>query len=216
MHYRTKLRTIQFVVHALTRFPSRYGSHLNANRGGGSGGGLFDAYDQSQRMSSRSPAQRPNSGYGNRYGGTPEAPQASQNYNNTSSPYSTYEPAGPSFSAYPPSFTPQKATSSIRGGNGSVSMAELEHMESQSDEQVSSILGKIGRLKDLTNQIGDEIRSSSNLADTMNDGFSVTSQRLRGTMRRMLRMAEGTGVGWRVWLGFFAVVVLLFWYVWLF
>jgi blocked-early-in-transport protein 1 len=97
-----------------------------------------------------------------------------------------------------------------------MSMAELEHMESQSDEQVSTILGKIGRLKDLTTQIGDEIRSSSNLADTMNDGFSVTSQRLKGTMRRMLRMAEKTGVGWRVWLGFFAAVILLFWYVWLF
>jgi blocked-early-in-transport protein 1 len=35
-------------------------------------------------------------------------------------------------------------------------------------------------------------------------------------MRRMLRMAESTGVGWRVWLGFFAAVMLLFFYVWLF
>lgn len=35
-------------------------------------------------------------------------------------------------------------------------------------------------------------------------------------MKRMLRMAERTGVGWRVWVGFFAAVMLLFWYVWLF
>jgi blocked-early-in-transport protein 1 len=29
-------------------------------------------------------------------------------------------------------------------------------------------------------------------------------------------MAERTGVGWRVWLGFFVFVFLLFTYVWLF
>jgi blocked-early-in-transport protein 1 len=168
-------------------------------------------------MNSRSPA-RPGSGYGNRYGGGTPEPSTSNSYNASSSPYSTYEPAGPSFSAYPSNQTTStpKSTNGAPRGNGALSMAELEHMESQSDEQVSNILGKIGRLKDLTTQIGDEIRSSNNLVETMNDGFSVTSQRLKGTMRRMLRMAEKTGVGWRVWLGFFAVVVLLFWYVWLF
>lgn len=34
-------------------------------------------------------------------------------------------------------------------------------------------------------------------------------------MSRMLRMAERTGVGWRVWLAFFLAVFLLFAYVWL-
>lgn len=29
-------------------------------------------------------------------------------------------------------------------------------------------------------------------------------------------MAQKTGVGWKVWLGFFAAVIFLFWYVWLF
>ena len=68
----------------------------------------------------------------------------------------------------------------------------------------------------LTVAIGDEIRDSSKLADKMNDSFDNTRVRLRGTMNRMLRMAEKTGVGWRVWLGFFAAVCVLFWYVWLF
>ena len=71
-------------------------------------------------------------------------------------------------------------------------------------------------LKDLTVSIGDEIRSSSVLADKMNDNFDSTRVRLRGTMNRMLKMAEKTGVGWRVWLLFFAVVWALFIYVWLF
>ena len=67
----------------------------------------------------------------------------------------------------------------------------------------------------ITLAIGDEIRTSSSLADTMNDSFDNTRVRLRGTMNRMLRMAEKTGVGWRVWLGFFAAVGFVFWWVWL-
>ena len=63
--------------------------------------------------------------------------------------------------------------------------------------------------------IGDEIRDSSALAD-LNESFDNTRGRLRGTMNRMLRMSERTGVGWRVWLGFFVAVFMLFTYVWLF
>lgn len=46
--------------------------------------------------------------------------------------------------------------------------------------------------------------------------FEGASGKLKGTMRRMLRMAEKTGVGWRVWVLFFVVVWGLFVYVWLF
>jgi len=68
----------------------------------------------------------------------------------------------------------------------------------------------------MTMAIGDEIRESSALAEKMNDSFESTRVRLRGTMNRMLLMAERTGVGWKVWLGFFAAVCMLFTYVWLF
>jgi blocked early in transport 1 len=68
----------------------------------------------------------------------------------------------------------------------------------------------------MTVAIGDEIRESSALAEKMNDQFDNMRLRVRSTMNRMLLMAERTGVGWRVWLGFFAAVVLLFVYVWLF
>lgn len=68
----------------------------------------------------------------------------------------------------------------------------------------------------LTLRIGDEIRDSTALAEKMNDQFSNTSNKLKGTMNRMLRMAQSTGVGWKVWLIFFAFVIFLFWYVWLF
>lgn len=64
--------------------------------------------------------------------------------------------------------------------------------------------------------IGDEIRESSALAEKMNESFENTRIRLRGTMNRMLLMADRTGVGWKVWLAFFAAVIFLFFYVWAF
>ena len=135
--------------------------------------------------------------------------------------------------------TNRKLTSKFEPYRGQYSDAVLSELENQNDAQVEGISAKVKMLKDvcltspspslhldpqlkspfasqITVAIGDEIRDSSKLADTMNDSFDNTRVRLRGTMNRMLRMAEKTGVGWRVWLGFFAAVIVLFWYVWLF
>lgn len=99
---------------------------------------------------------------------------------------------------------------------GQYSDAVLNELESQNDEQTSEMSKKVKMLKDLTIAIGTEIRDSTALADSMNDNFEATRKRLRGTMNRMLRMAERTGVGWKVWLIFFVCVFLLFAYVRLF
>lgn len=94
--------------------------------------------------------------------------------------------------------------------------AVLDELESQNDSQVSEMGKRVAMLKDITIKIGDEIRDSTALAEKMNDSFGMAGVKLKGTMNRMLRMAEKTGVGWRVWLGFFFAVGVLFWYVWLF
>ncbi|KAL2149618.1 hypothetical protein VTH82DRAFT_8270 [Thermothelomyces myriococcoides] len=99
---------------------------------------------------------------------------------------------------------------------GQYSDAVLNELESQNEQQVEGIMGKVKLLKDMTIAIGDEIRDSSALAEKMNEGFDQTRLRVGRTMNRMLVMAERTGVGWRVWLTFFTAVVLLFIYVWLF
>lgn len=106
--------------------------------------------------------------------------------------------------------------SATPNSKGQYSDAVLSELESQNDDEMKGMSAKVKRLKDLTMMIGDEIRDSTALAEKMNDSFEGTTQRLRGTMNRMLRMAEKTGVGWRVWLMFFAAVILLFWYVKLF
>ncbi|KOS22121.1 Protein transport protein BET1 [Escovopsis weberi] len=99
---------------------------------------------------------------------------------------------------------------------GQYSDAVLNELESQNDEQVAGILGKVKVLKDMTVAIGDEIRESSALAEKMNDTFDATRLRLRGTMNRMLVMAQRSGISWKWWLLFFAAVAALFFYVWLF
>jgi blocked-early-in-transport protein 1 len=68
----------------------------------------------------------------------------------------------------------------------------------------------------MTIAIGEEIQSSSALAEKMNENFDNTRLRLRGTMNRMLIMAEKSGISWKVWLAFFAAVGFLFFYVWVF
>ncbi|KAI9775080.1 MAG: protein transport protein bet1 [Geoglossum umbratile] len=115
----------------------------------------------------------------------------------SAAPYNAFRPATPN-------------------SRGQYSDAVLSELESQNDTQLEGMSAKVKMLKDITTAIGDEIRESSALAEKMNDSFESTRVRLRGTMNRMLRMAERTGVGWKVWLAFFSAVALLFWYVWLF
>ncbi|KAF8247544.1 SNARE domain-containing protein, partial [Wilcoxina mikolae CBS 423.85] len=98
---------------------------------------------------------------------------------------------------------------------GQYSAAVMEELESQNDAQVEGLSAKVRMLKDITVAIGDEVRSSTSLMETMNDGFENTREKLRGTMKNMLRMARRTGVGWKAWMGFFVAVVVLFWWVWI-
>ena len=58
----------------------------------------------------------------------------------------------------------------------------------------------------MTVAIGEEIRESSAFIDKMNDSYDNTRLKLRGTMNRMLVMAEKTGVPWKIWLTFFVEI----------
>ncbi|KAJ9602236.1 protein transport protein bet1 [Cladophialophora chaetospira] len=124
-------------------------------------------------------------------------------------PYS--QPAASSSSPYlnpnPYSHSNGSNTNLQSGGNfrpatpnsrGQYSASVLEELESQNEITQTTLLSqKVSQLKTLTVAIGDEIRDSSAFASQINDTFENTGVRLKGTMRRMLRMAEKTGVGWR-------------------
>ncbi|TEY70410.1 hypothetical protein BOTCAL_0104g00210 [Botryotinia calthae] len=99
---------------------------------------------------------------------------------------------------------------------GQYSDAVLNELESQNNDQVEGIMGKVRQLKSMTIAIGDEIRESSALAEKMNDNFEGARVRIRGTMNRMLIISQKTGVCWKVWILFFAAVFGLFFWVWVF
>ncbi|KIL85572.1 hypothetical protein FAVG1_11066 [Fusarium avenaceum] len=159
---------------------------------------LFEGYN-GDAASRRPVSASPNRGYGYGGGGGYGAPSPS--------------PLGQG--GYDAS-RPTPFRSATPNKRGQYSDAVLNELESQNDAQVEGILGKVKVLKSMTVAIGDEIRDSSALAEKMNDTFDSTRLRLRGTMNRMLVMAQRTGVGWKVWLIFFAAVIMLFMYVWLF
>ncbi|KAL4941014.1 hypothetical protein BDV06DRAFT_195472 [Aspergillus oleicola] len=147
---------------------------------------LFDSYNGDSRPASRSPGNVGGYGYGGYPGGSP------MNGNGGTPGYKGATP----------------------NSKGHYSDAVLSHLESQNDEEVEGITAKVKMLKDITIAIGDEIRDTTHI-DNLNDSFENTRTRIRGNMNRMLRMAERTGVGWKVWVGFFALVFLLFFYVWI-
>jgi blocked early in transport 1 len=189
-------------THTLTSNRNRYSS-LN-RRAPAASSSLFQNYPDS-RPSSSSSTQKLSS-----YGANPHASNSSPYLNNPYSASNSSLPNGQSSSGG--GFRP--ATPNSRG---QYSTSVLEELESQNEVTQTTLLSqKVSQLKTLTVAIGDEIRDSSALASQINDTFENTGVRLRGTMRRMLRMAERTGVGWRVWLGFFLVVWALFAWVWLF
>jgi blocked-early-in-transport protein 1 len=128
----------------------------------------------------------------------------------------TNTPPGGGFSAYPANGSTGGFRSATPDSKGRYSDAVLSELESQNDDELSGIQSKVKRLKDMTIAIGDEIRDSTSLANTMNDTFEASTLRLKNTMNRMLRMAEKTGISWKAWLGFFTAVILLFWYIWIF
>ncbi|KAJ8061596.1 hypothetical protein OCU04_009403 [Sclerotinia nivalis] len=106
--------------------------------------------------------------------------------------------------------------SATPNSRGQYSDAVLNELESQNNDQVEGIMGKVRQLKSMTIAIGDEIRESSALAEKMNDNFEGARVRIRGTMNRMLIMSQKTGVSWKIWLLFFAAVFGLFFWVWVF
>ncbi|KAL5360202.1 hypothetical protein BJX96DRAFT_175071 [Aspergillus floccosus] len=152
---------------------------------------LFDSYGGDSRPASKSPGRANGPGPGYSYGAYPGNGYMS---GGSSTPGGGYRAATPN-------------------AKGHYSDAVLSHLESQNDVEVEGITAKVKMLKDITLAIGEEIRDTSHIHD-LNDTFDNTRMRIRGNMNRMLRMAERTGVGWRVWLLFFAAVFMLFFYVW--
>lgn len=89
----------------------------------------------------------------------------------------------------------------------------LNQLEQQHDDQIDGLSAKVRVLRDLSVRIGDEVRDSSSLLQTMEGGFETARTSVKNVMTRMIRTADQSGISWRSWLGFFAIIALCFWFV---
>ncbi|KAK7921073.1 SNARE domain-containing protein, partial [Apiospora marii] len=187
---------------------------------------LFEGYNGGGRSSSDATTTRrqfqtpsPSPGVGGGYGYSGGYPGSNGNGGHLGVDNNSrggFRPATPNSRPVFPLRCPSSTAPPASTSSGQYDDATIESLESQNDSQVSGILDKVSILKSMSVAMGDEIRDSTAMMEKMNDTFDNTRLRVRGTMNRMMIMADRTGVGWRVWLGFFVAVVFVFIYVWLF
>ncbi|CEQ39196.1 SPOSA6832_00704 [Sporobolomyces salmonicolor] len=71
-----------------------------------------------------------------------------------------------------------------------------EDIEGQNDEALEGLSNKVKLLKNITINIGNEVRDSTKLLNGMNDTFGETGDFLSGTMKKMKKMARRQGGQW--------------------
>ncbi|KAK4051278.1 protein transport protein bet1 [Microbotryomycetes sp. JL221] len=128
---------------------------------------------------------------------------------------------------------PSKASRILSGGRSSRSESPLpmhypkhlqqigstrraEDLETQNDDLVQGLSAKVRLLKDITTNIGNEVRDSTKMLGGMNDTFDETSGYLGTTFKKMNRMARKQGGQWCLWMAFLFIVFLVFLWTWLF
>ncbi|ODV86966.1 hypothetical protein CANARDRAFT_27307 [[Candida] arabinofermentans NRRL YB-2248] len=92
----------------------------------------------------------------------------------------------------------------------------LSQLESQNDETVSIMGSKISALKNLSLKMGDEINKSKLNLNSFGGDMESTMNNVKGNFKRMIIMADKTGISWKIWLLFFGVIFFVFFWVWIF
>ncbi|PLW16107.1 hypothetical protein PCANC_12874 [Puccinia coronata f. sp. avenae] len=90
-----------------------------------------------------------------------------------------------------------------------------EELESQNDEAIEGLSAKVRLLKEITVNIGTEVKDSTNLMATLTDTFSEATGALSGTFRKMDRMAKKQYGRWWYWFLFLVLVFWIFFFTWL-
>ncbi|SCZ92667.1 BZ3500_MvSof-1268-A1-R1_Chr5-2g08085 [Microbotryum saponariae] len=90
-----------------------------------------------------------------------------------------------------------------------------DDLESQNEDNLQGLSAKVKLLKDITINIGNEVRDSTKLLSNMNDQYAETGGFLSGTMSKMGRMAKRQGGQWCLWMMFLLLIGTIFFWTWL-
>lgn len=102
-----------------------------------------------------------------------------------------------------------------KGPRFDYTQSTMAQLESQSDEQMGQMGQRIQALKSLSLRMGDEIRSGNHSLNDLGSTFENTKEKLKGTFNNMMDMAKRSKVSIKTWLIIFALVGVLFFWVWI-
>ncbi|CAI2178905.1 15075_t:CDS:2 [Funneliformis geosporum] len=85
-------------------------------------------------------------------------------------------------------------------------------LESQNDDKLEGLTGKVKLLKEITLSIGESVKESNILVGAMSDEYSRTSSSLGGTMNKLKRLAVTQNSHFTWWLIFLIVITFIFLY----
>ncbi|CCH57902.1 hypothetical protein TBLA_0A01020 [Henningerozyma blattae CBS 6284] len=95
----------------------------------------------------------------------------------------------------------------------------VTRLESQLEESnsnaMSAMADRLRGLKQLSMDLGNEIRSSNGALDNLGETFESTSSKLKNTFSDMMDMAKRSRTPLKFWLIFFLIIILCFFWVWI-
>lgn len=89
-----------------------------------------------------------------------------------------------------------------------------EDLEGQNESHLEGLSAQVRMLKQITSNIGAEIKDSTKMLTGMNDSFSETGGFLGGTVKKMGKMARRQGGQWCYWMIFLIICAVIFFWTW--
>lgn len=91
-----------------------------------------------------------------------------------------------------------------------------EDLESQNEGELEGLSAKVKLLREVTVNIGNEVRDSTKLMNSMNDSFDSAGGLLKSTFKRMNKMARRQGGQWCYFMMFILLCLVIFFWTWVF
>jgi hypothetical protein len=91
-----------------------------------------------------------------------------------------------------------------------------QQLEQENDNSVNQLRNKVSFLKDVSIRIGEETRNSMGFMNDMNDDYAKQHDTMKRVKNRLLRAADMQSWGWFHLFIFMAIVVTIFFLVYLF
>ncbi|RKP00796.1 hypothetical protein CXG81DRAFT_12808 [Caulochytrium protostelioides] len=98
-------------------------------------------------------------------------------------------------------------SSSGGGPSGGLGGMNSYAMERQNDDQVDMLTSKMGLLKEISLQIGEEVNAQNRYLQDLSNDFTTSGSLLNTTMGKLTKMAKNQSSRWMCYLVLFVIAV---------